>query len=91
ICETTRYANLAHFGVSSQTWNNIYARKPLFGLTSALTPIHETWENDNNPAQSPNFGNEGNAQPRHRLTTTFRKGGFTDSDEPSDPDDGETP
>ncbi|WP_208394272.1 hypothetical protein, partial [Pseudochelatococcus lubricantis] len=31
---------------SSQTWNNIYARKPLFGLTSALSPIHETWKND---------------------------------------------
>ena len=44
-----------------------------------------------NPVQFPNFGNEGNAQPRHRLTTAFRKGGFTDSDEFSDPDDGETP
>ncbi|MBB3810894.1 hypothetical protein FHS81_003000, partial [Pseudochelatococcus contaminans] len=32
---------------SSQTWNHIYARKPLFGLMSALTPIHETWKNDN--------------------------------------------
>ncbi|MBB3811175.1 hypothetical protein FHS81_003289, partial [Pseudochelatococcus contaminans] len=27
--------------------NHIYARKPLFGLMSALTPIHETWKNDN--------------------------------------------
>ncbi|MBB3810071.1 hypothetical protein, partial [Pseudochelatococcus contaminans] len=38
---------------SSQTWNHIYARKPLFGLMSALTPIHETWKNDKLGRRSP--------------------------------------
>jgi hypothetical protein len=39
---TTRYANLAHFGVSSQTWNHTDGRKPLRGLTFATSPIRET-------------------------------------------------
>jgi plasmid replication initiation protein len=43
------------------------------------------------PPQSPNFGNEGSRQPSRSPLTTFRKAGFTESDEPSDPDAGDAP
>lgn len=45
--ENVQYAIIAHFEVSSQTWNYIYGRKPLCGLISACPPVHET-SNTNN-------------------------------------------
>jgi plasmid replication initiation protein len=45
---------------------------------------------DNLP-QSPNSGNEGGRQSSRSPLTTFRKAGFTESDEPSDPDAGDAP
>ncbi|CCV09113.1 hypothetical protein MESS2_850017 [Mesorhizobium metallidurans STM 2683] len=44
--QTTQYANIAHFGVSSQTWDNIYVAKPLRGLSFRSAPIHETRRTD---------------------------------------------
>jgi hypothetical protein len=46
ICGTIRYANLAHFAVSSQTWNRVNARKPLCGFRFAESSIHETSNTD---------------------------------------------
>ncbi|WP_354100737.1 hypothetical protein, partial [Bradyrhizobium sp. S3.9.2] len=46
IWKTTQYAILAHFGISSQTWNGLYAHKSLVGLRSTRQPIHETSRTD---------------------------------------------
>lgn len=46
--QTTQYANIAHLGVSSQTWDNIYVAKPLRGLSFRCAPIHETRRTDKN-------------------------------------------
>jgi len=45
--QTNQYANIAHFEVSSQTWNIIYVAKPLHGLSFLRSPIHETHRTDN--------------------------------------------
>jgi hypothetical protein len=75
IWKTTQYAILAHFGISSQTWNEVYARKSLVGLRSARQPIHETSRTDmGNPTSRAEATSKSNCKGRkvvNNLLTTI--------------------
>jgi hypothetical protein len=52
VWKTTQYAILAHLGVGSQTWNYIYAPKPLCGLASTRPPDSRNLEHRHQPLWS---------------------------------------
>ncbi|MFD2252656.1 hypothetical protein ACFSJ2_20445, partial [Pseudochelatococcus lubricantis] len=51
--------------------------KPLFGLTSALSPIHETWKNDNIAGRRPNQAKKPSLQ-AHVTDQALRSSACTD-------------
>ena len=46
IWNATQYASIAHFGVSSQTWNQTHGLKSLHRLSFPSVPIHRTRHTD---------------------------------------------